>query len=423
MTTEAESIPLAGAAAPAIPHEQRNPFRVANFRRWWLASIFGGAGVGIQTVTVPLFIRDRVAEDHRALAIAAVLIAQNLPAAFFALVGGVAADRVERRRILVRTYTVAAAVSLGYVALAGGDVRWVWPAFILSAVVGSAGAFTNPARSAMVPQIVSRSMIQNAAIFGTMAFMAMLQFGGPAMGGLLADGLGLTFAFAAEVATLLVAALLFSRIATDTPVPSGRSVFGDLTDGLRYVRTDSRLLGILALGTIPGIFIMGPFAVNISIIVPDVLHQSDKFIGFMWASFGGGILIGSVLMSARRFDHRGALLISSVIIGPMGSILFGLSHSAGLSMAILVVQGILGPAIFINFAVALLQEHAAPRMMGRVMSMYSLAFTASIPLGLAEAGLVSNFWGPQVSIVSSGIICVVIGILCMAFLTPVRRLP
>src|SRR5512140_1306035 len=79
------------------------------------------------------------------------------------------------------------------------------------------------------------SQLQNGVIFGTMAFMATLQFGGPTIGGLLADGPGLTFAFASEVAALLAAALLFGRIATDLPVPSGRSIRHDLADGVRYI--------------------------------------------------------------------------------------------------------------------------------------------------------------------------------------------
>ncbi|WP_322796292.1 MFS transporter, partial [Tepidiforma sp.] len=198
MALEAEAAQgiVAGDAAAA---GSRNPFAVAQYRMWWVASVAAGAGVGIQAVTVPLFIRDRVDEDARALAIAAALICQTLPGALLALVGGVVADRVERRRILVRTYLVAAAVSLVYVVLSGADVRWTWPVFLLAAVVGSAGAFTNPARQSMMPQILSQSQIQNGAIFGTLAFMAMLQFGGPMAGGVLADFAGLTAAFGVEV--------------------------------------------------------------------------------------------------------------------------------------------------------------------------------------------------------------------------------
>ncbi len=415
----ADSPPLTAVGQPV---RTRNPFTTAGFRMWWLASVVAGTGVGIQTVTVPLFIRDRVSQDHRAIAIAAALICQTLPGAFFALVGGVVADRVERRRILVRTYTVAASVSLVYVALAGFNARVVWPVFILSAVVGSAGAFTNPARQSMMPQILAPSQLQNGVIFGTMAFMATLQFGGPTVGGLLADGPGLTFAFASEVAALLSAAMLFGRIATDLPVPSGRSVRHDLAEGVRYIWKEPALLGVLVLGTVPGIFLMGPFAVTVVIRVHDVFHESDKFVGIFWGCFGGGIVFGSILLSILRLRHRGFLVCASVLAGGVCSALYGLTSSLPLAMILLFVFGVTGPAIFINFGVALLQQHVSRQMMGRVMSMWGLAFSASTPIGYLQAGVVANAFGTQATIISSGIIAAVIGALVLVFLGPVRRL-
>lgn len=402
--------------------ESRNPFSAPGYRNWWAASVVAGTGVGIQAVTVPLFIRDRVSDDARPLAIAAALICQTLPAAAFALFGGVVADRVERRRILVRSFSVAAAVSLIYVALAGLEASFIWPVFILAAIVGSAGAFTNPARQSMMPQIVRPAQLQNGVILGTMAFMATLQFGGPMVGGLLADGVGLTFAFAVEVLMLGAAAVLFSRIATDMPVPTGRSVRADLVEGLRYVRHSPALSGVLALGTIPGVFLMGPFAVTVVIFVQDVLKESDKYVGILWGCFGAGILIGSLLLTMIRPSRRGLVLCSSVLMGGVFMGLYGLSSSLPLNMLFLVLAGVLGPAIFINFATALLQEHTERHMMGRVMSMYGLAFTASTPLGYAQAGVMATLYGPQVTVIVSAVLAAAIGILAMLFLRPVTRL-
>ncbi|MEO8541121.1 MAG: MFS transporter [bacterium] len=415
-----EALPL--PASPAASGESRNPFAVAGFRIWWLASIVAGTGVGIQSVTVPLFIRDRVSHDHRAIAIAVALICTNLPGAALALFGGVVADRVERRRILVRTYAVAAAVSLCYVALSGADVRVIWPVYILAAVVGGAGAFTNPARQSMMPQILKQSQLQNGAIFGTMAFMATLQFGGPSIGGLVADGFGLTSAFACEVVMLALAAVLFSLIATDRPVPTGKSVFQDLKQGLAYVRSQPSLAGILVLGAVPGIFLIGPFAVTVVLVVGDVFHASDKFVGLFWGCLGGGILVGSVLMSVIRLQRRGLLLCASVFMGGVFWLFYGLSPNMPLAMLMIFVSGIVGPAIFINFAVALLQENADRQMMGRVMSMYGLAFTASTPVGYLQAGITTSIWGPQFTVITSAICALAIGLLAVLFLKPVTRL-
>ena len=406
----------------ATDDETRNPFATPGYRNWWAASVVAGTGVGIQAVTVPLFIRDRVSEDHRPLAIAAALICQTLPGAALALFGGVVADRVERRRILVRSYAVAAAVSLIYVALSGAEASVVWPVFILAAIVGGAGAFTNPARQSMMPQILRPAQLQNGIILGTMAFMATLQFGGPMVGGLLADGPGLTFAFAMEVLMLAAAALLFSRVATDRPVPTGRSVRADLVEGLRYVRRSPTLSGVLVLGSVPGVFLLGPFAVTVVIFVQDVLHESDKFVGILWGCFGAGIVVGSVLLTVVRPPRRGLMLCSSVLMGGLFMGLYGFSSSLPLNMLFLFMSGVLGPAIFINFAVALLQENTERQMMGRVMSMYGLAFLASTPVGYAQAGVMTTLFGPQVTVVVSAIAAVAIGIAAMLFLRPVTRL-
>jgi len=178
-------------------------------------------------------------------------------------------------------------------------------------------------------------------------------------------GGALTVAFAAEVAMLALAAVSSAGFATDMPVPTGRSVRHDLAEGIRYVRKDSSLLGILALGTVPGVFLMGPFAVTVVLMVEDVYEASDKYVGLLWGALGAGIVFGSILMSIFRSRRRGRLLSGSLLFGGSFWLLYGLSSWLPLSMALAFVAGILGPAIFINFAVALLQENTDRQMMGR----------------------------------------------------------
>ncbi len=408
----------AGTFTPPPP---RNPFASNYFTRWWLASMVAGTGVGIQTVTVPLFIRDRVALDERALAISAALIAQTLPGALLALVGGAMADRLERRRILLRTYSIAALVSTLYVWLTSIHTRSIWPVFPLAAIVGSAGAFTNPARQSMLPQLVTRAQLENAVIFGTMGFMAALQFLGPTLAGLVVDSWGLPTAFACEVIFLTAGASLFSRIRTDQPEPTGRNMLGDLVDGVRYVVREPAILGLLFLATVPGAFFIGPFAVTIPLVVPDVLHASDKWIGILWGCFGAGVFLGSVLLTLRPLPRRGLAVCLANFVGGLVLVLYGSSWVLPLSGGALVLWG-LTASVFINYVVALLQQHANPRMMGRVMSMYSLVFFISMPIGYAQAGLVTHRFGPQVTLVASGLVAAAIGLLCLALVRAVRGL-
>jgi len=399
----------------------RNPFAARAFARWWMASLVAGTGVGIQTVSVPLFIRDRAAEGQRAVAIAAALVAQTLPGAVLALLGGAVADRVERRRILVRSYAVAAVVASVYVVLAAGDVRAIWPVFPLAMLVGSAGAFTNPARQSLLPLLVSRPQLQNAVILGNMGFMATLQFLGPTVAGLVVDASGLTAAFSLEVALLLAGAVLFAGVRTPPPQPTGRSVLEDLVAGLRYVADEPELRGLLALGTVVGVFFIGPFAVTVPLVVPDVFGASDRWVGILWGCFGLGVLAGSLALTFHPLPRRGLAVCLANVSGGVVLWLYGQTESLAVASVLLLVWG-LGASVFMNFVVALLQERAEPAMMGRVMSMYSLAFFASMPLGYAQAGLVSDAFGPRASLVSSGALATVIGLAALAGMRSVRAL-
>jgi MFS family permease len=410
------------AAEAVLAEETRNPFASARFRTWWAASVVAGAGVGIQTVAVPLFIRDRVSDDNRAIAIAGALISMQIMGAFFSLLGGVLADRVERRRILVRTYAVAMAVSLSYIALSAADVDVVWPVYPLAVIVGTAGAFTNPARQAMVPQLLSKAQLQNGIILGNIAFMALLQFGGPTVGGVLADTAGLTVTFAVECATLAAAMVLFGRVQTDRPTPSGRNVRGDLSDGLRFVAKSPSLIGLLTIGAIPGIFIMGPFAVTNVLMVEDVFKAGDAAVGYLWGAFGAGILLGSLLLTMWRLSRRGMFACACLFVGGLVFAAYGLTSNLPLALVLLVIQGITGPAVFINTVAALIQEYTPQHMMGRVMSMYGLTFVATAPIGYGMAGGLASAWGPQPTLVFGGLVTAGMGLACMALLRPVTKL-
>ena len=413
---------MSGApAAAAQAQPTRNPFLAPGFTRWWLASLIAGTGVGIQSVTVPLFVRDRVELDARALAIASALIATTLPAALLALVGGAVADRVERRRILVRSYGAAALVSVVYVALCLADVRAIWPVFPLAAIVGSAGAFTNPARSSLLPQLVTRAQLQNGVILGTMGFMAALQFAGPSVAGLAVDASGLASAFALEVALLALAAATFSGLRTGPVEASGRRVRDDLRDGLRYAAGHPALRSLLLLSLVPGVFFIGPFAVTIALLVPDVFHASDKWVGLLWGCFGAGVFAGSLALTWRPLPRRGLAVCLSNVLGGAILVAYGSSNALALSAVVLFVWGA-NASVFMNYVVTLLQEHTEPAMMGRVMSMYSLAFFLSMPIGYGQAGLITRWFGPTTTLLVAGAAALAIGLATLLFARTLRRL-
>jgi MFS family permease len=421
---EAEQVRAGATGVVAHPDrpETRNPFATANYRWWWAATICGALAVGLQFVTVPLFVVDRVGADKKELAIAAALFSQLITSACLMLVGGVVADRVERRSILLRCYSIAAVVSTGYLFLTGFDVRQIWPVFILAAAVGSADAFSMPARMSMAPSILPRAQLQNGIILGTVAFMTAGQFLGPSVAGFIADGPGLKYAFATEVFFLALAALIATRLKSDRPTPTGRSVFGDLGDGIRFARGSPVILGLLFMMTLPPTFLMGPTRETTVFMVRDVWHESDKFIGVANGAFGAGVLFGSLALTTIRLRRRGLLLTGvSTVVGGFFFVLYGASEIMWIALGFQLVFGIFA-ALFMNNATPLLQEHAMGPMLGRVMSMSNLMFALGQPLGVVQSAIVTRAWGPQASIISSGVVFMIIGALAVIFLRPVRNL-
>ncbi len=415
----------AAAAASGAPIDMsgtRNPFANANYRWWWFATFIGAMAVGLQWVSVPVYIVDRVGDDKEELAVAAALICQLTASALLMLVGGVVADRVERRSVLLRCYSVAAVVSVGYLFLSGFDVQAIWPVFVLATVIGSADAFSQPARMSMAPSILTRAQLQNGIIFGTVAFMSAGQMLGPAVAGFIVDAASVKWAFGLEVVLLLVAAVIAARLRVDKPVPTGKSVFGDLVDGLAFARRSPVILGLLFLAILPPTFLMGPTRVTSVFMVRDVWEESDTFIGLINASFGIGVLGGSLALTAFKLRHRGVLLTGvSTVLGGLFFAAVGVTSMVWVALGFQALLG-LAAAIFINNSAPLLQEQAMGPKLGRVMSMQNLCFAVGQPLGVFQAGLVTNLYGPQTAIIASGAAMAIIGVLAFIFLTPVRRL-
>lgn len=421
------SVPAVGAggtfaAGAPVEETSRNPFLSTNYRWWWAATICGALAVGLQWVTVPLFVVDRVSESRKEYAVAAALFSQLLASALLMLVGGVVADRVERRKILLRCYSLAAVVSVGYLFLTGWDVQTIWPVFILAAVIGSCDAFSQPARMSMAPSILSKSQLQNGIILGTVAFMTSGQLLGPSLAGFIADGPGLQWAFGTEVVLLIIAALISTRLRVSKPVPTGKTVFGDLKDGIQYARQSPVILGLLFLALLPPVFLMGPTRETTVFMVRDVWQESDKFIGFVNGGFGLGVLVGSLALTTIKLRHRGILLTGvSTVLGGLFFAAVGVTEMIWVALVFQVFLG-LSAAIFINNATPLLQEQAMGPAMGRVMSMQSLCFAIGQPIGVGQAAVLTHAFGPQVAIICSGLAMVVIGVLSFIFLKPVRQL-
>lgn len=424
---EEEARRQASRAEPHAPGAKpdRNPFAGGQYRWWWATTFLASLAIGLQLVTVPTFVLDRT--DTRFF-VALAVICQTVPAALFTLLGGAAADRFGRRRIMLITFTIAAATAVAYVLLSLAGTRQFWPAFLIAAVIGAAGAFQNPARQSLINRLAPGPRLQNGVILGTLAFMGGQSMIGPAVGGLTVDRFGLTAGFALEVALLLLAMFCASRLVGIDNDRAGRTQAGpgirqQIGEGLRYVRTNERIWQLLVLGFVPGLCFMGVGQAAFPILARDTFQAGARGIGLLNAGMGFGILFGSVLLAAfGPRTGRGRWLARTLPVGGACFLLAGLAPTLALAVLMLAMLG-MGAAVFINYASTLIQTYVEPRVLGRVMSVWSLCFMAAVPLGNLHAGVsLSLFENARVVLAYSGILAALLGTVALVTLRAARSL-
>jgi hypothetical protein len=131
--------------------------------------------------------------------------------------------------------------------------------------------------------------------------------------------------------------------------------------------------------------------------------------------------LGSIALTLLVVRRRGLVLCLAPIPGGLILIAYGFSTDVMLALGIMFAWG-LSAAVFINMVTPLLQEASDPAMLGRVMSVSSLCFAIAVPLGLAQAAVISTIWSPEAALVTSGVVCTALGVLTALFLGPVKRL-
>lgn len=412
---------ITAEAMAAQPRADRNPFAGAQYRWWWGMTACASVAVGLQLVSVPAYVLDRT--DTRFF-VALALLCQTVPTALLTLLGGATADRTARRRILLTTLAVASTTSMAYLVLSLGNVQAIWPVFLIAAVVGATTAFQGPARQSLVGRLAPGSRLQNGVIFSTLAFMGGSQFIGPAIAGPVIRAVDLTAVFALEAALLLASWLCASRLRgiDDGLAPPSTTLAEQVKQGARYVRSEARMWQLMVLSAVPGMFFMGTSQAVFPVFARDTFHGGPDAQSLLNGGMGLGVLGGSLLLTrwgpSRR---RGRWIIATLPYTGLLFMLVGLAPVLPVAAALLLFSG-LGAAVFINYATTLLQTYADPRLIGRVMSLWSLCFMAAVPVGNLYAGIGIQFSEPRVVLVCSGLLSAALGMAAFPTLRAARAL-
>ena len=377
-----------------------------DFRLFWIGAFLSNVGTWMQAVAQGWLV---LLLTNSAFWLGLDAFVATAPGFLFTLVGGVFADLIDRRRLLLYTQVVAGVAAVGLAVLVATNVVNRWMVLGFSFITGCCMALASPSFLAMTYDLVGREDLPNAIAMNSTQFQ-LSRVVGPALAGVAFRLFGLAgcffangLSFIAVVASLWVVRPQPVLRANTHSVRDRKAFWHDLTDGFRYVRNRPRVSALLLLSGVNSLF-GAPYFTLVPIYARDIFHLGETGLAVMMGTAGAGASLGALLVAyLGDFRRKGWLVLG-------GAILFGvfISSFAVASRLALSLTFLFGVGFSLVVCVAtintLLQKLVTDQMRGRVMSMFILSFLGTMPVGNIIAGTVSNHIGPQRTLAVGGLI-------------------
>ena len=391
---------------------------IRDYKLLWWGMVVSNIGTWMQMVAQGFLVYQLT---HSPFALGLVGLVRAVPVFVFSLFAGVLADRVDRRKLLIVTQSLAGILALVLGILASTGVVKVWMIMVLAFLSSSVMSFDNPTRQAMVPDIVGKEHIANAVALNSAAFNGTGVLG-PSLAGAALGVVGVAACFyinAVSFIAVIIALFLMSPVPNQ--IRSKRSMWQNLREGFGYVR-GNRLVGALLI-QIALIGLLGrPYTQLMPAMQQDVLHVGAGGLGTLMAFSGLGALIGALVVAKlSEFKYRGLLLITSIAGMSIALAGFALSRDFVVSLLLLVIVGC-GTTIAMSTTNTMIQLSLPNELRGRVMSMYTMIMMGSMPLGAAILGSLATGIGVPETLALGAVGCLV-ALLAVNFYAPAIRKP
>jgi MFS family permease len=384
--------------------------RHRNYRLYWFGQMISLMGTNMQTIGQAWLVLELT---HSALQLGLVGALQFLPVLLFSLFGGVFADRWPKRRVLLFTQSAAMLQALVLWALIFAGVVQLWHIYILAILLGVTSSLDQPTRSAFVVELVGRDDLPNAVALNS-SLINLARVVGPGLGGFLIAVSGVTLLFLLNALSFLAVlaglALINSHElhaqAQRANAGERQNTWQSLREGVEYVW---KTPAVLLVTVVVGLVLL--FGANFNVVLPlfatDVLHVGPTGFGLLSAALGGGALLSAlwVAWGNRQPTIRGVLMGTLIFAGLEA--VFAVSHLYLLSLALIAGVGVAETA-FGAFSITTLQTVAPDHLRGRVVSVYILFFTGSIPLGYLLAGWLSTQFGASIGLLICALLCLLV---------------
>lgn len=389
-----------------------------SFRFFWASGFFFFSGTGIQALVMAWLVYDVT----RSPFLLGVYTAVNLLPQLLGPLGGLAAERLDRVRVLLASQGVSIACCLTIAGLSSSGVLEYWHLVLAGFVLGTTQSTLMPVRSTLVMDLVSRTQLSSAMALNNIAMMSH-QAVGPLVGGQILRHLGIVEALACASAGSAMAAAFLLKVKLEGQPMKRTSIspLRGLIEGFQMVLKNRTMLLVLLVTFLCNVFGWPAFQTFMPVFARDILKVGPDGLGAMQTTFGIGALIGAVLIaSLGDFQWKGLLYVWGTAAFGLCYGLFAVSHWFPLSLGLLFLAGFAGSAFGV-MQQTLLLILAPPEFRGRVMGMMMLAI-GIMPVMSFTLGAVASRFGVQQTAVFCGFAVVACMLAVFAFSPTLRKL-
>jgi predicted MFS family arabinose efflux permease len=396
------------SSSPSFFTRTFRAFRYRDFRLMWIGACASTIGTFVQQFAQSWLVYD-LTKDPFYLGLD--LFLGQLPIMMFSLFGGVFADRLDRRKMLLTSQYIQmlCAFILAGLFATNSLHGHIWPILLLSFVVGLGQSFGGPAYSALLPTLVGPEDLSNAIAMNSIQFN-LARILGPTIGGVAYTAFGATWCFTLNgFSFLAVIASLFMIKTTFVPAKSTESVLLSMKEGLRFIRRREGMTALVVLAFCTTLF---GFSLSgfLPVFVRNVFNRGPETYTMLLVCSGAGSITGALAVAAsEKMKGQGRLTLLILIFLGLITTGFAMSRWLPLSCALMFLAGAAVMASA-SFMLSLAQLITTDAMRGRVMSVYSLAFRAGIPLGALVLGRLIPVFGVSKAIGGAGLSLVAVAL-------------
>ena len=374
-------------------------FRYRDFRLFWLSLFISNVGTWMQ-MTATNWLLYQLTDSPFQLGLNGIFRA--VPAIFLGLISGTFADRYNRKRLLLLTQVALALLTLGLAILDSSGSIQAWQIYAFTFISAAVGSFDGPARQALFPSLVPRSVLPNAVALNSVLWKGAALLG-PSLGGIAISLLGTSGAFYANAASFLAVVVALLMMRSYTPAAEKRhDFFAEMKDGFAYMYSKPIILGVLVMEAVSSVF--GLDHAMLTIFASDVFRVGAHGFGFLQSSRGLGAVIGSGLfIGMGQQPAQGKILIIAAILYGVGFAAFGVAPSFGWAVLLLALVGATD-AIWSAARGTILQLTTPERFRGRIMGVFQLSNRGLHPLGQTETGLMVPLIGARETTLVGGLL-------------------